>query len=278
MKPFLKWAGGKRWLSNILVELLQNYPGPYREPFLGGGTLYFARMPAQAELSDINEELINTYRVVRDDVESLIRCLQGLDVDRLTFDTLRGISFHEDVHRAARFIYLNRAAFNGLYRVNREGKFNVPFGCKLNTTACNEQQLRDASTSLQTAKLCVGDFRATMTKPMKESVLFLDPPYTVKHNNNGFRRYNECIFSWKDQVDLAALAKVYARKGAAVVATNAWHNDVVALYDNRYFRTIRVNRPSNMAADVKHRGRFDEVLIVSRSIDALPLLIEKIRV
>ncbi len=265
LKPFLKWAGGKRWIARHLTSLLGSV-NSYAEPFLGSGTVFFALQPETAMLSDKNCELVNAFQAVRDNHEAIIACLRYLPIDCNSFMAIRSLTFPDPICRAARFIYLNRTAFNGLYRVNKQGKFNVPFGCKPGTKACDEDQLAACSQALQGASIRESDFREAIKAAETCEFIFLDPPYTVKHNNNCFRRYNEQLFAWHDQVDLAALANKLSADGNKLIITNAWHKEIASLYSRKYYRAIRLSRPSNMASSAAYRGRYEELLLISRTI------------
>jgi DNA adenine methylase len=265
VKPFLKWAGGKRWLADAVAPLLIPKSGRYVEPFLGGGSVFFNVECNQAWLSDINPELVNTYRVVRDHPEELIWLLKNLSISAGLFQRVRAEKCVSDIARAARILYLNRTAFNGLYRVNRQGEFNVPFGCKVGTRTVDAEVIFECSSKLRQAVLMVSDFRAPLSAITSGDTVFLDPPYTVRHDNNGFRRYNERIFSWGDQIALAQEAKRLARSGTTVVITNAAHAEVLALYPRKTFRAYIASRPTNMAANGSARGLCKEAIVMSES-------------
>lgn len=265
VKPFLKWAGGKRWLADAVAPLLTAKSGRYVEPFLGGGSVFFNVECDQALLSDVNPELINAYRVVRDQPEELVWLLKNLSIDKRLFYRVRTEQCVTKVARAARILYLNRTAFNGLYRVNRRGEFNVPFGCKAGTRAVDAEIIFACSAKLQRAALKSVDFRTPLSALTSNDTVFLDPPYTVRHDNNGFRRYNEQIFSWGDQVALARDANRLAHSGATIVITNAAHVEVLALYSRKTFRTYIASRPTNMAANGSARGVCNEAIVLSES-------------
>lgn len=265
--PFLKWAGGKRWLAPLLAATIEvDDESRYVEPFLGAGSAFFALSPTLASLSDANEELIETFRVVRDNPEGLIRSLRSRPVDRSYFDQLRTRVSSGRVARAARVVYLNRTGFNGLYRVNQRGEFNVPFGCKPGTVPCDPSQIRSCSAVLRGVSLETLPFRSALHTVAANAVVYLDPPYTVAHNNNGFVRYNERLFRWEDQVDLATWARGFASAGGRVVVTNAAHDEVVRQYPKRWFHRFATSRPSRMAASPKHRRNCTELLVVSRAV------------
>ncbi|MEJ7901546.1 MAG: Dam family site-specific DNA-(adenine-N6)-methyltransferase, partial [Thermomicrobiales bacterium] len=201
-EPFLKWAGGKRKLVARLAPYLKSPQSEYSyfEPFLGGGAAFFHLEPQSAFLSDVNEELIETYIAVRDEVESVIDYLSGLVYKKEDYYQIRSARPTTTAERAARFIYLNKTCFNGLYRVNLKGEFNVPFGRhKPSVEICNKTQLYAASKALSLASLRAGDFQDVLTHAQSGDVVYLDPPYTTTHSNNGFIEYNAKVFSWDDQ-------------------------------------------------------------------------------
>ncbi len=264
--PFLKWAGGKRWLVPLLSSLMPlQAEACYVEPFLGAGSTFFAVRPANAILADSNISLIETFQLLRDRPEALIRALRRRIVDAKYFARLRASDPQHPVTRAARFIYLNRTAFNGLYRVNQRGQFNVPFGCKDGTVLCDAPVLRMCSAVLRGVNLVAQDFRKTLQSVPLDAWIYLDPPYTVMHNRNGFLRYNERLFGWSDQLSLALWANKFAANGGRVILTNAAHQHVADLYSAKHFVRLSVSRNSRMAADACHRRRCEELLIVSRA-------------
>jgi DNA adenine methylase len=263
--PFLKWAGGKRWLAPKIAKRLGKGSGRYIEPFAGSAAIYFAARPKRALLADVNGALINTFRCVRDkpsDIESLLLAHQALHSAEHYYST-RSQRPTAPLDHAAQFIYLNRTCWNGLYRVNRKGEFNVPIGTKTSVvldTDCWD----DLADQLSGAQLLAQDFEKTIDAARRDDVVFADPPYTVKHNFNGFIKYNESLFSWDDQVRLRN-ALVRARdRGVKVVATNADHSSVKELY-RADFRLRPLTRASVLAGDAAFRGRFNELLITSPS-------------
>ncbi len=266
-QPFIKWAGGKRWLAGTLAVLFQDVYGRYIEPFVGSGACFFSSGASRnaAILSDTNAELIATYVAVRDYSEPLIRRLSSLEINRTTFETIRQMRPWTHVGRGTRFIYLNKTAFNGLYRVNRHGKFNVPFGCKSTTKLCDPDLIRACSKRLAAAELLTCDFEDALANTQLDDLVYLDPPYTVKHNTNNFRRYNKRIFSWNDQIRLASQAIMLAKRGVRVLITNALHRHVMDLYPKTVFASFSLTRPTNMAASIENRGSCEELLLVSSS-------------
>jgi DNA adenine methylase len=260
-EPFLKWAGGKRWLAPAIAKAYAPGQGRYFEPFLGGGAAFFCLEPHRAILADTNESLIDTYRTVQSEPEAIIEKLTRLEMSRATFVAMRASEPRTPVEGAARFIYLNRGAFNGLYRVNRDGRFNVPFGCKPGTRSVDPQALLDAARVLRAARLLHADFRDVLSRCRRGDFIYLDPPYTVMHNRNGFNRYNEALFLWSDQIDLSAAAIRLTEIGAVVVISNADHPSIRRLYPRDLFRFRRMHRSSRMAARAAHRRPTTELLI-----------------
>lgn len=263
-KPFLKWPGGKRWVADAIAALFSRRR--YVEPFLGGGAVYFALKPSTAILADINKDLISAFAAVRDRPGAVIRRLSELRINRETFRRYRSASPEAMLDRAVRLMYLNRTAFNGIYRVNAKGKFNVPFGCKKGTRVCDSENLKACSHALKGSTLTSTDFRILLREVRFSDAIYIDPPYTVKHDNNGFRRYNERIFSWNDQVELARKLNFLADNDAEVVVSSPCHKEVSALYSSRGFAVVEVERASCMAGDAQYRGTCKELLLISRSI------------
>jgi DNA adenine methylase len=263
MTPFLKWPGGKRWLVANYGSLLPTEYNVYIEPFLGGGSVYFHLQPERAILGDLNEELITTYRAVRDDwavVEALLSQHQALHSKRHYYEVRRSKAA-DSCEAAARFIYLNRTCFNGIYRVNRHGRFNVPKGTK-NTVVLDTDDLRSTASLLKTAKLTRADFEELIDLAVQDDFVFADPPYTVTHSSNGFIKYNEKLFSWADQIRLAdSVARALAR-GARIVVTNANHPAVGKLYKERCFCVRAVSRFSSVSGDPEGRDQFEELIAV----------------
>jgi DNA adenine methylase len=226
---------------------------------LGGGAVFFHFQPWPASLMDINADLINTYQQVRDNVEEVIVRLSRLEICRNVYDEMRSKSTGDPLTRAVRFLYLNRTAFNGIYRVNRRGEFNVPFGCKPGTVLCDEALLQNASRALKNRRLGVCDFEETIDQAAPGDLIYADPPYTTKHNNNSFRRYNEVLFSWSHQERLAECLHRAARRKVQVILSSADHGSLIDLYNG--FSVKQVARRSLISGVVKGRGEITETLI-----------------
>jgi DNA adenine methylase len=260
VRPFLKWTGGKQWLAAVAANVLPaDFSGRYIEPFLGGGSLFFAVGRRRATLGDMNRELIDAYTAVRDCPEQVIAALSRYPHDREFFERIRRARPRTIHTKAARLIYLNKTAFNGMYRVNLQGEFNVPFGRYVNPTICDSDRIRAASRALRGVTLRVGDFEQTLKAAKAGDVVYLDPPYITGHRNNGFLKYNAPLFSWEDQLRLAELAVRLARRGVSVVVSNSDHSDVTALYEGFYH--YGVTRNSLIGGQGSHRGQVREALL-----------------
>lgn len=267
LTPFLKWAGGKRWLAPLIEQKVGEITGRYIEPFLGGGAVFFRLLPGQAILNDANANLIETYRAIQADHLSVKR---HLDIHHRLHSVdyyykMRSYLPRCQFRKAARFIYLNRTCWNGLYRVNLKGAFNVPIGTKTKVTLETDDWANIAGCLAQTELMC-GDFEDCIDRADIGDVVFADPPYTVKHNYNGFIKYNECLFSWCDQERLSRALARAANRGVIVVATNANHESVRSLYQTPEFDLHTLSRNSVLSGDPKYRGQFQELLIASKSI------------
>jgi DNA adenine methylase len=264
-EPFVKWAGGKRLLLPQILPLLPHLEAErrYFEPFLGGGAVYFALGPNRALLSDLNGELIETFEAVRDEVDEVIQRMHRLKNDEDCYYEVRSSRPRTRPTRAARFIYLNKTCFNGLFRVNLRGEFNVPFGRHgEHHVVCDEGQLRSAAGALQNAEFVVADFGRAMRRARAGDLVYLDPPYTLAHVNNGFIEYNARVFSWEDQRRLAAVARRLVNRGVRVAVSNGDHPSITNLYDSPEFTITRVDRWSTVAGGPGFRFPTSELLIV----------------
>ncbi len=263
VKPFLKWPGGKRWIARQIAELIRpNLKRRYFEPFLGSGAVFFELSPAEAVLSDVNEDLIGTYLAIRDDPDRVRRELKGMRVSPETYYAVRAATPRLATKRAARFLYLNRTAFGGIYRVNQRGVFNVPYGGGERThhMLWNTAILTEASRILAGVQLEHGDFERFLGQACSGDVVYCDPTYTVAHDSNGFVRYNEHNFRWEDQERLARAACAARDRGAFVLVSNAHSPSVLRLYSNARVWTLR--RKSLVSANIAGRRQVREALII----------------
>jgi DNA adenine methylase len=261
VKPFLKWAGGKRWFVSRFLRWFPAGYEVYHEPFLGSGAVFFGLRPKRAQLSDANSKLIETYQAIQTEWSLVWRYLQDFSRDHSDafYYEMREETFRSKAKEAARFIYLNRTCFNGIYRENLRGFFNVPRGTK-DTVVFPDDDFQALAKSLKGAKVVVADFEVALDRVGKNDVAFVDPPYTVKHNNNGFVKYNQKIFSWADQVRLRDAVRRAEQRGAKVLVTNANHASILELYHGMGEARV-LSRRSVIASSPRARGGYDELAI-----------------
>jgi len=261
LSPILKWAGGKRWLVGQEGNL---FPSEYTrlvEPFAGGAAVFFNLAPQLAWLNDLNSNLIDTYAAIADDWRGV---LEELEVHQRKhcaqyYYEVRSSSPRLEKNKAAKFIYLNRTCFNGLYRVNLKGEFNVPIGTKSQVLLPGDN-FEAASALLKKTKLTNSDFERVIDETVTSDFLFVDPPYTVRHNFNGFIKYNEKLFSWADQVRLRDSLFRASARGVTVVVSNADHQSIRELYSESTVMKV-ATRKSVMAASASYRKTTTELLI-----------------
>lgn len=262
-KPFLRWAGGKNWLVRRVEALF----GPlqfarYHEPFVGGGSFFFS-LPVGTPgfLSDKSEALIATYSAVRDNCERVIELLSSLTNDAKTYYDIRSAKSECRFERAAHFIYLNQTSYNGIYRVNLRGEYNVPYGYRTKDFV-QADILRQASAHLVTATLQCGDFMEALHNVHDGDLVFIDPPYTVSHNKNGFIKYNQSLFSLDDQTRLATFIQEIRSRRAHYILTNAAHETVAAIFESGD-RRIEVSRASLIGGRNARRGVTSEYVFTN---------------
>lgn len=289
VKPFLKWAGGK---GQLLNEIKKYYPfnngiTKYAEPFVGGGAVLFDILAnydlKEIYISDINVELMNTYRIIRDNIESLIDILYSIQNeflpmntdDRKTYYTKMRDRFNDlkvngdenvNIEKAALMIFLNKTCFNGLYRVNKKGLFNVPMGAYKNPLICDENNLRAASEKLQKVTIVCGDYKQSADFIDENTFVYFDPPYRPLNETSGFTAYTENLFNDEEQIELAKFVDVMNKKGAKIVVsnsdpknTNAEDNFFEDIYANHTIKRVEANRMINSKG--ASRGKIKELLI-----------------
>jgi DNA adenine methylase len=262
--PLIKWPGGKRWLANELAEAFPRKAKRYYEPFLGGAAVFFAFRPEKAILSDTNPELVNCYVQVRDNPDQLLRALRRLHNTEANYYRVRSQEPTNLINRAARLLFLTTLSFNGIFRQNLEGVFNVPYGKKIHLNPADGQRIVAASGGLQGAKIICSDFEEATDTARKDDLVYFDPPYTVAHGNNGFLKYNAKIFSWDDQVRLAKTAQRLSERGCFVFVSNADHASIRSLY--RGFKTKVLQRHSKIAASSSFRKAITECLFFNAEV------------
>lgn len=264
-RPFLKWAGGKgQLLPQILPRLPKRY-NRYLEPFVGAGAVYFAIRPASAYLSDCNTELMNCFEVVRSAVGSLIERLKEYRYDQEQYYQVRSLDERDDffqlpaVTRAARFIYLNRTCFNGLYRVNKRGRFNVPFGRYTNPTIVDADNLLRCSAALAPAILTASSFETVLEVAQPGDFVYFDPPYAPVSRTAAFTKYAKDGFTERDQELLLLVCLQLHQRGVHWMVSNSCTPLILELY--RGFTIERVPAVRMINSDADERGEVAELLI-----------------
>lgn len=232
-KPILKWAGGKTQLLNEILPKVPKQYGKYIEPFVGGGALFFALHPEQAVIADSNPELVNMYQEIANHVEDVIECLHRYENTKEDFYRIRSLDWEtlSKPEAAARMIYLNKTCFNGLYRVNRKGQFNVPYGKYKSPNFCDEDSLFAASNILDRVTIVCGDYLSVLMQYAEEGdFVFLDPPYLPVSEYADFKRYTKEQFYEEDHIELAKEVTRLQERGCHVILTNSNHPLVHELY------------------------------------------------
>ena len=262
VKPFLKWAGGKSQVLPTLRRFIPRVFKRYFEPFLGGGALYFDLGPVQACLSDANPELINCYNVVKEFPDELLSLLSTYSVSKDEFYRVRSIDPQtlSDVERAARLIYLNKTCYNGLYRVNKKGQFNTPFGGHRNPRLVDHDNLRRASRLLRNATiLCADYYESLIREAGAGDFIYLDPPYLPVGVYSDFKRYTRASFYKEDHRKLAALFKILDQRGCLLVLSNSYHPEIRELYSKYEMQVVTAPRFINCKGN--QRGVVNELVI-----------------
>lgn len=263
-RPFLKWAGGK---SQLIQQYIHYFPKAYKtyyEPFLGGGAVFFYLNPPSAVLTDVNAELVNTYRCVRDNVEELILLLEAHQNKHCKeyYYEVRQRKGITNLEKAARLIYLNKTCFNGLYRENSQGQFNVPLGKYKSPKICNPSLLISACFALQNAQIKMRHFEDILDYAAScDDFVYFDPPYYPISPTSNFTAYSRYAFSPDDQIKLKDVFSELAQRGTKVMLSNSDCNFIRELYRDFKIHTISASRLINSKAS--KRGKISEVLITS---------------
>lgn len=267
-RPVLKWAGGKSQLAQLILERLPARIRTYHEPFFGGGAVFFAlarqKRFEHAVLSDVNPELIDVYRAVRDDVEGVIRRLKKMHSSEEEFYRIRDQKPTSLGSRAARTIYLNKTGYNGLYRVNRSGIFNVPFGRYENPTICDEENLRRVAEVLSNVELRVEDFEGVLGRAEPGDAVYFDPPYLPVSRTAKFTSYARHPFELAEHQRLADVFDTLSTRGICAVLSNSCTAESKRLYPNHRLEFPLVARPIN--SDSTKRGKIKEILVTSPAV------------
>lgn len=289
LKPFVKWVGGKSQLVDEIEKMLptdgEKVLTKYAEPMVGGGALFFSILSKydfnELYISDINAELINAYQVVKNDVDNLIAKLNEMQMLFLPMDENGRKYFYYTVRerfnsttlteetateKAAQFIFLNKTCFNGLYRVNRKGEFNVPMGAYKNPTICDDENLRNIHEALQNVTIVCGDYTFSKSFIDKNTFVYLDPPYRPISETSGFTSYNSDVFDDNEQIRLSKFIDEINLVGAKIVLSNSDPKNVNEddnffddLYKNYKINRVAASRAINSKGD--KRGKINELLI-----------------
>lgn len=272
-KPFVKWVGGKRQLLaqfrrlNLYPpELFDVKTGKYFEPFVGGGAVFFDLLPERGFLSDLNKELVTTYNVIKNNVEGLIASLKKHKTEKEYFLKVRAQDPNKmgDLDVASRFIFLNRTCFNGMYRVNKAGGFNVPYGKYDNPLICDEDNLKKVSIALQRIEIKHQDYKEVLKKAKKGDFVYFDPPYYPVSKTASFTSYTAESFLDKEQIELRDTVLELNKRGCFVMLSNSDTLFINEIYSG--FKGIRINKvEAGRAINSKGsgRGKVTEVLITN---------------
>lgn len=270
--PILKWVGGKRQLLKDIKELMPKQITTYVEPFVGGGALFFALQPDKAIINDYNEELINIYKVVKDEPEKLLSILtkhdelnsedyfyriRALDRDNEYFEM-------SNVERAARIIYLNKTCYNGLFRVNQAGQFNTPYGKYKNPNIINRPTILAMSkyfNDMKSLKIISGDYTNALKGLRKGSFVYFDPPYLPISSSSSFTGYTDQGFGYDEQVRLKKECDKLDKRGIKFMLSNSDHPKIRELYKDYTIITVKANRSIN--SNASKRGEINEVLVIN---------------
>ena len=265
--PVLKWVGGKRQLITQITELLPSRYATYYEPFIGGGAVFFHLQRKKVVINDFNSELVNVYKTIQSDVEALIEDLKKHKNESDYFYEIRALdrsdAFSEltNIEKASRVVYLNKTCFNGLYRVNRSGEFNTPFGRYKNPNIVNEITLRAVHEYLKTNDITIlnQDFASIFDNIKKNDFVYLDPPYDPVSKSSNFTGYNQGGFSTDDQIRLRELCDRLNKKGVKFLLSNSATDFIKEEYKDYQINIVKATRSIN--SNAKKRGAVDEVLI-----------------
>jgi len=273
-KPFVKWVGGKRQLLKQFKDL-NLYPphdfnpakNTYFEPFVGGGAVFLDLLPRKAVLSDLNFELITTYKVVKNNVDKLIKLLKSYKYDKDFFLKIRSKQTKNlsDVQIAAKFIYLNRTCFNGLYRVNSRGEFNVPFGSYKNPLICDENNLKKISKALKNVKIYNEDYKNVLKRAKRGDFIYFDPPYYPVNRTSNFTSYTVEGFFEKEQTELRDIFLDLHKRGCFVMLSNSDTPFINKLYSkpDKKIKIHKIDANRNINSKASRRGKIKEVLIIN---------------
>lgn len=269
VKPFLKWAGGKRKLLSKIQKYIPKKFSIYYEPFVGGGAVLFYFLPKKAVISDVSEELINVYRVIKNNIDELIEDLRMHKNEKeyyykiRTIDREKGFKSFSNVLKASRIIYLNKTCYNGLFRVNKKGYFNVPFGRYKNPDIVNEENLRSVSQYFNENNIEIlnTDFEDALKNVKKGDFVYLDPPYHPISETSSFTSYTDNGFNENEQIRLKKVCDKLNQIGCKFLLSNSDSNLVMDLYKDYRETLEKVKVPRSINCKASGRGKINEVLI-----------------
>ena len=263
IEPFVRWAGGKSWFIPHLTQLISSIDiNHFHEPFLGGAAIFLALdHKKKSYLSDINDELINAYTQTRDNPQQVIQVLLTYSNTEDEYYRIRSLCLDDPIERAARFIFLNQTSYNGLYRVNRSGGYNVPYGFRTNWHY-DANRVLQVSEKLQKTNIKCGDFEVNKYQIKRHDLVFLDPPYTVSHNDNGFIEYNQNLFSLDDQERLCRFIEYIKHKDAYYILTNAAHPKIKEIF-GKEDQPIELTRHSLIGGKNSERKKITEYIFTN---------------
>lgn len=274
-KPFVKWVGGKRQLLKQF-RLMNLYPpeefdvkkARYFEPFVGGGAVFFDLLPEKSFLSDLNSELVTTYNIIKNNVEELIVTLKQYKYEKEFFLKVRAMDQKrlQEVEVASRFIYLNRTCFNGMYRVNSKGEFNVPFGKYSNPLICDEQNLRRVSRELKNVEVKCQDYKAIIDIPKKGDFVYFDPPYYPMNSTSFFTSYTKEAFLDKEQIELRDAYLALHERGCFVMLSNSDTPFINKIYSDIEKYGIKISKilaGRAINSKASGRGKITEILVTN---------------
>lgn len=265
-KPFLKWAGGKTQLIKKLLAKVPAHYGTYYEPMLGGGALFFATRPQNAHISDLNIELINTYDQVKRDPDGLINSLstqlltKEFYYERRALDRDEGFQAMTEIDRAIRFIYLNKMCYNGLYRVNKSGQFNVPFGSGAKKIY-DAENIRECSQILQGTTMIAADYQHIEERVRPGDFVYFDPPYLPLNETSNFTSYTAAGFDKQQHIALRDFCRRLSARGVLFMLSNSSSDTIRELYAEFNIETVSAKRIIN--SKPSRRGPVDELIITN---------------
>lgn len=266
-KPLVKWAGGKSALISTLKPLLPKSFNRYCEPFIGGGALFWSLSIENSIISDSNEELIHFYQIVRDYPEELFDSISSMIVSENEYYRIRTLvpALLDDIYRAARFIYLNKTCYNGLYRVNRKNKFNTPYGKKFDVKITDKGRLLDASSLLKSTQIISGNYSDALDILTENNFVYLDPPYLAVSKYSDFNRYTKNFFVYEDHVALANEFRKLSDKGVFALMSNSFNEKLLQLYKEFSIKEVYASRQINCKSS--GRGKIKELIISNYPIE-----------